>query len=45
MLRSYQDLTINHTVDSQNTLHSFFSLSGEADAAAVPQTTTPATEE
>lgn len=26
MLRSYQDLTINHTVDSQNTLRSFFSL-------------------
>lgn len=32
MLRNYQDLTINHTVDSGNTLHSFFSL-GTAAAA------------
>ena len=42
MLRNYQDLTINHTVDSQNTLHSFFSLGGEADASAVPSSENPA---
>ncbi|MGM9612956.1 MAG: LTA synthase family protein, partial [Butyricicoccus sp.] len=43
MLRNYQDLTINHTVDSKNTLHSFFSLTGGTAAAAVQETT--ATEE
>ncbi len=43
MLRDYQDLTINHTVDWENTLHSFFTL-GSAQSGS-GQTIQPATEE
>jgi phosphoglycerol transferase MdoB-like AlkP superfamily enzyme len=39
ILQIYQDLTINHTVDSAGTVHSFFSLNGQADANAITDIT------
>lgn len=41
MLRSYQDLTINHTVDWQGTLPGFFSLGGANDDSKAAEESTP----
>ena len=43
-IKDYQDLTINHTVDYKNTLHSFFSYgeSAEDDASSSETTQTEA---
>lgn len=39
-IKDYQDLTINHTVDYKNTLHSFFSYGESAEDDASPSETT-----